>query len=61
MFRIRAHRSANSIFGAALSYVKGLDGKVIEYTSFEEAQAEVRRLMGNRFSQNVSYAVVEAD
>ena len=57
-YRIIAHRSAASIFGAASAPVK-VNGEILEFADRTEAEAECARINRSRVSYNVDYTVQE--
>lgn len=57
MFRIRANRSAASMFGAATSYAKDAAGNVLEFATKEEAEAKAREWTRAITTGNVWYTV----
>ncbi len=51
---VMAHRTANSVLGAASSPLL-IDGKVALYDTHEEASVVIQQLNSTRYSSNVYY------
>lgn len=60
-FYIKALRRGGSVFGPAVRPVKGPDGRIMYFDTYEEAEAQAAAWRSEISSGNVAYSVTECE